>query len=141
MEPLLAIAAEYGIAVKRATLDPFVRGFYRARDSTIYLNRRLTGVETLCVLAHELGHVFYGHNCTTGTNENQANDYAARLLIRPHEYARAELVSHDAHHIAEELGVTVEMVLHYRKHALRRLGEATYARESPLERTAPRRVR
>lgn len=68
--------------------------------------------ETLCALAHELGHAHYndppGHH---GPNETRAHKFAARLLISPSEYATAEALygPHPAR-LAHELGVTIEVI-------------------------------
>lgn len=140
MKRLLSIAAEHGVNIKIATLASGVRGFYCKDDNTIYLSRRLTLIEQRCTLAHELGHAYFGHDCSTDWNENQANDFAARILILPREYAAAEYCSTDPEYLADELAVTVEMVSYYQQYALQRIGSRTYVRESHLERTAPRRV-
>lgn len=104
------------------------------------MNRRLVAVERRVTLGHELGHVYWGHDCTTLGAENQANDYAARVLILPHEYASAERVSIDIEHLADELDVTPEVVHHYQRFVLQRFGDRTYARMPHLENTGPRRI-
>ena len=129
MHRLIALAAELGIHVRVAVITPGVRAFYDMPSKTIYISRRLTSLEKFCALAHELGHVHYGHDCSTQSAEDQANNFACRLLIDPEAYAVAEILSPYAEDMADELGVTVEMVLHYQRHALQKLGERTYARE------------
>lgn len=68
--------------------------------------------DTLCALAHELGHAFYndppGH---TGKCERRADRFAARLLISPVEYRAAEETygPHPAR-LAAELGVTTHLI-------------------------------
>lgn len=67
------------------------------------------------VLAHELGHVHYGHDWRhphdRERDERQADAYAARLLISPLEYAAAEQI-YGPHPgaLAEALRVSVEIV-------------------------------
>jgi Zn-dependent peptidase ImmA (M78 family) len=132
---LIAIAADAGLRVVISTITPGIKGFIDLAERTIYLSRRLAPIELLCTLAHELGHYFHGHECSTQRAEDQANAYACRLVITPEAYAAAEKLSPHAHDIAEELGVTVDMVLHYQRFALQRLGAKTYAR-APLGLTA-----
>lgn len=50
--------------------------------------------------------------------------------MHPIDYAEAEHVSEDAFHIAEELGVTVEVIDDYRAMCVQRLGERTYSRSA-----------
>lgn len=82
-------------------------------------------VQTLCALAHELGHAHYddppGH---FGPQELRADRFAARLLVSPTEYQLAEFQfgPHPAR-LAHELGVTIEVLktwqtLHQKAHAL-----------------------
>lgn len=79
---------------------------------TISVRVGMDDVQTLCSLAHELGHVHHndppGH---TGFREQRANRFAAQLLISPVEYATAETIygPHPAR-LAHELGVTVEII-------------------------------
>lgn len=136
MENLLTIAAEYGTQVKLARLDGGIKGFYDPISATIYLSRRLTPAEMRCTLAHELGHVYWGHDCTSPMNENQANDYACRLLIAPEAYAQAEQINSDISFIADELDVLPEYVEHFQTFSLQRLGDKTYAREAHHQRIA-----
>lgn len=128
MQRLLTTAVEYGVTVRVATITPTLRGFFDPGTSTVYLSRRLTDAEARSTLAHELGHVHYGHDCTTPRTEAQANSYACRLLIDSDAYAKAERIAPHVDHLAEELGVTTEMVRHYQQYALQKLGSRTYAR-------------
>jgi Zn-dependent peptidase ImmA (M78 family) len=63
-------------------------------------------------LAHEIGHFVHGHQraddrCQLERQERQAQTYAARLLISPQEYARAEAVyGEHVNSLAKELNVT-----------------------------------
>lgn len=106
-------------------------GFYDHERGRVYIDIALTPNEKRTTLAHELGHVHYGHACDAGPNspqERQARAFAAHLLVHPLDYAEAEHVSADAFYIAEELGVTVEIVDDYRAMCPQRLGERTYGR-------------
>lgn len=68
--------------------------------------------QTLCSLAHELGHAHHrdppGHH---GPMELRADRFAARLLVSPVEYqlAEAQYGPHPAR-LAHELGVTVKVL-------------------------------
>lgn len=66
------------------------------------------------VLAHEIGHAWYGHDWRNphdeGRDERQANLYAARLLLSPIEYAIAEALHHHPGAIAKELGISQYLV-------------------------------
>ncbi|WP_427870584.1 ImmA/IrrE family metallo-endopeptidase [Leucobacter luti] len=128
MHRLISIAADLGVAVRSATITPGLLGFYDRPTKSIYLSRRLTQVEARCTLAHELGHAYYDHDCSTARTEDQANEYACQLLIDAESYARAERISPYVEDVADELGVTETMVRNYQRFALQRLGLRTYAR-------------
>lgn len=78
----------------------------------IRLRYGMDDAQTLCSLAHELGHAHYndppGH---VGAREARADKFASRLLISPVEYAAAERLygPHPAR-LAHELGVTVRLI-------------------------------
>jgi Zn-dependent peptidase ImmA (M78 family) len=88
---------------------------YLATATDIVINSRLTHNHQREVLAHELGHVHYGHDLRlmhdSPADELRADQYAAQLLISPAEYALAEAL-HDGHGggIAQELGLSTKMV-------------------------------
>lgn len=78
----------------------------------ITLRVGMDDVTTLCSLAHELGHAHYGdppgHH---GAHEIRADQFAARILVSPVEYATAEaLYGPQPSLIAHELGVTVKVL-------------------------------
>lgn len=100
---------------------------YSPDEDRIYFDARLTPSERRSVVAHELGHAHYGHRCDTAVTERQADRYAARLLIDPARYAELERVNPDHHYIAEELGVTVDVVYTYESECLTRVRGITYA--------------
>jgi hypothetical protein len=79
-------------------------------------------------LAHECGHAFYGHNCTSPAGERQARKYAATLLIDPEEYARLERINPDQHWLAEEFSVTPRIIFDYEAFCLTRVRGVTYSR-------------
>lgn len=129
MRELLAHAARLGVSVHVAHLPEPYRGWYDVDSARVLYDFDLTPIEQQCVLAHELGHVHHGHECEDNPmHERKADIYAARLLIHPAEYAELERVNPDQHHLADELGVTVDLVRVYETHCLTRLRGVTYAR-------------
>lgn len=129
MRNLLHHAAELGVRVHLRHLDGDLLGGYWADDRLVCVDLTLTPVETRWVLAHELGHVFHGHDCDTDENEHQADLYAAKLLVDPAAYAAAEQLLGTTHAVAlaEELDVMEEAVTLYQRHCLRRVRGAGYA--------------
>ncbi|WIA97655.1 ImmA/IrrE family metallo-endopeptidase [Curtobacterium sp. MCBA15_004] len=125
------VARSLGVRITYAPMPAGVIGYYNPLEHRVYADVRCTPDEKCSVIAHELGHVHHGHTCDLGADspiERQADAYAARLLIEPTEYARAELLySGDVHAIADELCVTVDLVQAFQSLVLARLGERTYA--------------
>lgn len=93
---------------------------FLATPRDIIVNSRLHSGYQREVLAHELGHVYHGHDWRhphdEARDERQADAYAARLLISPLEYAAAERV-YGPHlgALAEALHVSVEIVQAWRR--------------------------
>lgn len=82
------------------------------RQHAVTLRHGMSDADTLCALAHELGHAHYGDpaGCDPA-REHRADRFAARLLISPVEYAMAEQAyGPHAARIAHELGVTTHLV-------------------------------
>lgn len=130
MKELLHRAAALGVRVVMTHMPEGLLGGYSPIENRIYLDLGLTPCERRSVLAHELGHVYYGHTCDQGPNspiERQADTYAATLLVHPEDYAQLEQISPDVHYIAEELNVTPDTVHAFRRYVLQRLGARTYA--------------
>lgn len=127
MLELIRFAASQGIELHASHLEEDVLGYWSPDERRIYFDMQLTPDERRVTIAHELGHAHYGHRCDSMRNERQADMYAANLLIDPAVYAAAEDVNPDQHHIAEELGVTVELIEFFEAHCLTRLSGVTYA--------------
>lgn len=130
MRQLLMKAAELGVRVHGAHLPGDMLGSYSPTQRRVYFDLGLTPDERRVTIAHELGHVHYGHDCDSTRNEMQAETYAAHLLIDPAEYARAEAIDAEPNYLAAETGVTVELILHYQLHCIERIGERTYSRQT-----------
>ena len=107
------LAAQLGAAI--ITHDGGEKGRYYGHG-IISLRRGLGPKNYRCTLAHELAHHSLGHDpAATGwvhdRQERQANEWAAKLLISPTEYATTEtLYRPQLSLIAHELGVTVKVL-------------------------------
>lgn len=129
MRELIAHAATLGVSVHVAHLPPEYRGYYDRESKIVVYGFDLTPIERRSVLAHELGHAFYDHDCDGGTRAEQAADlYAAYLLIDPEQYRQAEAIDPSVDAIADELGVLPRLVRIYEERALTRLRGVTYTR-------------
>lgn len=128
MQDLINQAAAMGVEVHAAHLEGDVLGLYSADEKRIYVDLRLTPAERRSVLAHELGHVYFGHTGDSPANERIADRFAARTLIDPHTYAQLEALGLCTADIADELVVTEGVIYDYRTYCLSRLGEITYQR-------------
>lgn len=129
MHDLLKLADDLGITVVER---PGLRlGGYHGGSTTIRLNPALPRRVARSVLAHEIAHhVFQDvpsrHGPVTARQERRADEWAARYLITPEDFADAERIR-DGHtaSMAHDLGVTVEIVEAFRR-LLVRIGDTTY---------------
>lgn len=128
MRDLLARAADMGLEVHGAHIPRPRVGAYFRDLGRIYFDLDLTLPYRRTVIAHELGHAYYGHDCDSERNERQADKYAATLLINPEWYAELEQINPDAEWIADEMNVAPYAVVDYRRYCLQRIGNATYTR-------------
>lgn len=127
MKELLAHAKMLGVQVHVAHLPHPYMGYYDADSRTVVYDFNLSPVQRRSVLAHELGHAYYDHQCQDDPDSEAAADlYAAYLLIDPDAYAAAEEIDPSPAAIADELGVTVDLVHVFERRALTRLGGVTY---------------
>jgi len=127
MKELLAHAASLGVAVHVAHIDGPYRGYYDSVKKMVVYDFALTPVERMSVLAHELGHAFYDHQCYGNPKFEAAADYyAACLLISPEAYVDAERIDPCPDVIAETLGVESKLVKAFEARALTRVRGATY---------------
>jgi len=129
MKDLVRVAADAGLTLHAAHLEGDTLGLYDADRRAIWFDVRLTPSERRSVVAHELGHDYFGHRCGGGPQERQADAYAAALLIDPDEYAALERFNPDVHVLAEEFGVTVDVIEDYRRYCLLPIGRAVYFRQ------------
>lgn len=125
----MAHAAWLGVSVHVAHIDGPQRGFYDGTRKMVVYDFNLTPIERRCVLAHELGHAFYDHRAYGDARaEDDADYYAARLLIEPQAYADAERIDPSPAAIADALGVEERLVRVFERRALTRVHGATYVR-------------
>lgn len=108
---LIRYAESLGLTVCWALELP-ERGRWVDGVGVILLRYGMTERRTVSTLAHELAHHHYGDICGSD-RESRAWRWAARLLIPPGDYARAEGIHHSPGAIALELGVTVDVVKAY----------------------------
>lgn len=119
MEELLRLAATMGLQVEERNAARL--GGYVHATGLIRLNWGMSERVTRSVLAHELGHAFYGdapseHAPLTQRHERRANEWAAARLITAADYAAAEEMR-DGHigSMAFDLNVTVEIVCGFQR--------------------------
>lgn len=127
MRELIHLAARHGLSIHASRLDDDVRGYYSPSERRIYFDLSLTPNERRATIAHELGHHHHGHDCSTDAAERQADVYAALVLIHPDEYAAVARHTRDREAIADELGVTADVIEAYEDHCLARIGDAVYS--------------
>ncbi|SDG23374.1 ImmA/IrrE family metallo-endopeptidase [Microbacterium sp. 77mftsu3.1] len=127
MKELLKLAARMGISVHGAHLEPGVFGEWYEDEREIYFDLKLCPSERDTTIAHELGHAHLGHACEDDPRaEEQADVFAARLLIDPAAYAQLERSGLLPHDIADELGVTLDLVNVFMQHCIVKLRGVTY---------------
>lgn len=111
---LLQHAEDLGVRVEWVRISGPYAGAYDLASGTIYLDWGLDSRprHAISTLAHELAHhVYQDDGFGDVWAERRADVWAARLLICPGQYARAErMYDGDAHQIAFDLGVTVSLV-------------------------------
>lgn len=110
IDALIEVAEARGISVRWHRGGP--KAAWLPQQRAVTVRHGMDDAETLCALAHELGHAHYGDPAGHHPRyEQRADRFAARLLISPVEYALAEQTygTHPAR-LAAELGVTVHLV-------------------------------
>lgn len=109
-ENLIRLTEVEGITVEWHSDGP--KGKWIPSRRAISLRHDLSEVQTRCTLAHELGHAHYEHPAGHHPqHENEADKYAAMLLVSASEYALVEQIygPYPAR-IAAELGVTQHLL-------------------------------
>lgn len=114
LSDLLDLCLQAELEVLDAPLPPGWLGAYDHACRRIVLAPWLTPVEQRSVLAHELGHALRMHVGSSAADERAAERFAARLLIDPAALRAACAWARDDAELADELGVTVDVVRAYR---------------------------
>lgn len=111
---LLDLAAQAGVEVILRPMPNGLLGAYDHDGRRILIDHRLTPIETRSVLAHELGHALLDHRGPSRADERAAERFAATLLINPVALERASRWARCDAELADELGITVDIVECYR---------------------------
>jgi Zn-dependent peptidase ImmA (M78 family) len=127
MKALIAEANRLGLTVHVAHLEEDLLGYYDHEASQIVLRIDLTMAQMKATLAHEIGHAYHCHPCSSESHERVANRAAARLLVDPILYAAAESLNPDPWAIADELGVTIGVIENYQRYWLQSRAGQTFA--------------
>lgn len=123
MRELLEEAKRLGVKVMYRKLDGKF-GLYDSTRDQIRIDPRLSLAQKRSTLAHELGHAFYRHDCTTALAEAQAWKRGSGLAVDPDEYMAAARVYDSTALIARELTLTEVIVGEWEKWWLPRLMRA-----------------
>ena len=97
--------------VESARLGVDYNAVCHSPSRTIIVRWGLDAVTKRCAIAHELGHVHHGHDCSTPRYERDADEWAALQL--PDEDRVSQVASESDHSpaaMAEELGVTPQLL-------------------------------
>lgn len=114
IDALIEVAEARGFQVRWHRGGP--KAAWLPQQRAVTVRHGMADAETLCALAHELGHAHYGDPAGHDRRyEQRADRFAASVLISPVEYALAEQTygTHPAR-LAAELGVTVHMIRTWR---------------------------
>lgn len=108
------LAEKMGITITAHTNGE--KGRWYRNTSTISIRKGMHPTQTLCTLAHELGHAHHQHTPSTNAwtherQEREADRWAAALLIGEDAFINAErdCGGHEGA-MAEELGVTIHLI-------------------------------
>ncbi|WP_347754504.1 ImmA/IrrE family metallo-endopeptidase [Agrococcus sp. ProA11] len=116
LNELVLLCDQLGVAVRIAPLPTGWLGAYDHTAARIMLAPGLTPVEQRSVLAHELGHALRMDSGESAPAERAAERFAALLLVDPAALRSASAWARDEDELAEELGVTVDIVRSYLAH-------------------------
>lgn len=95
-------------------------GAWCPKDNVIYLHPCLSPSQEKLALAHEFAHVYLGHDGSCGRWEREADELAARTLIRICAWKKAVQMYDCAESVAAELEVHPHAVRVFHEYMLRR---------------------
>lgn len=110
LNDLLDLAKAWDIQIHRCHLDPEYGGLYDDEEKRIYLAVDMTMDHTRGTFAHELGHAFYHHPCSSPDNERLADEFAAQLLVSAEIYQLVTLDSPDAFTLRRRLRISTHYI-------------------------------
>lgn len=116
LNELVALCGQLGVKVRIATLPSGWLGAYDHSTASILLIPGLTPIEQRCVVAHELGHALRMDIGCSAASERAAERFAALVLVDPAALETAGVWARDENELADELGVTVDIVHSYLAH-------------------------
>lgn len=110
VDALIEVAEHRGYRIRWHRHGP--KAAWLPHLQAVSLRYGMSDEDTLCALAHELGHAFYGDPPGhAGMYERRADRFAARLLIDPAAYRAAEeIYGPYPTRLAAELGVTTHIL-------------------------------
>lgn len=110
--PIDDLALSMGITVVESRrLDISYNAVFYRPGRAVYVRAGLDPVTRACAVAHELGHAYYAHDCSTPQAEREADEWAADHLLHEAEVQRAAYeTGFEPAAIAAELGVTPHML-------------------------------
>lgn len=124
LSELVLLCGQLSVDVRIAPLPAGWLGAYDHAGAQILLADGLTPVEQRSVLAHELGHALRMDCGESEPAERAAERFAALLLVNPAALLAAGAWARNEDELAEELGVTVDIVRNYLAHRPIRLAAA-----------------
>ena len=116
LSELVRLCGQLRVDVRIAPLPPGLLGAYDHGTAQILLTPGLTPVEQRSVLAHELGHALRMDCGESAPAERAAERFAALLLVAPAALLAAGAWARNEDELAEELGVTVDILRSYLAH-------------------------
>lgn len=127
LSDLAVLASHLGYQLHMKHLDDReVQAVTDTTERSITFEWDLTPSEQRSAIAHELGHAWHGHDCSTPRFEREADAWAADYLIDTRTYADLEREGHSIDEMADHFGVTERVVHAFREHCLQQLGAITY---------------
>lgn len=120
--------ADLGVMIEYTNdLPPHRLGAYLDDEKLIKIRRGLTGALEDETLHHEYAHAYHRDRACHPSTEQRAWAFAARLIVDPLAYARAERINADRMFIARELGTTARIIEAFQT-LLLRVGDTAYVR-------------
>lgn len=105
------IDQEHVTVIETGKLAGHLNAAYHPDSKLIFVRWGLDDVTRRCAIAHELGHAYHGHDCSTPAHERIADEWAATHLITVDDVETAAYNCDGvASAIAAEIGVTPQLL-------------------------------